>query len=62
MSGALALAPCPPEAAGRSLEEHLTETLDRVRACEDAECPVCGAAMELYGEGARCEGCDSILA
>jgi tRNA(Ile2) C34 agmatinyltransferase TiaS len=65
VSGALALAPHPPDPAGGrrpSLEERLAEVLERTRANLDPDCPVCGAAMELFGEGARCAGCASILA
>jgi tRNA(Ile2) C34 agmatinyltransferase TiaS len=65
VSGALAIAPRVAEPAaggGLTLEQHLSELLDRARAHEEALCPVCRGGMEPADEGARCRDCGTSLA
>jgi tRNA(Ile2) C34 agmatinyltransferase TiaS len=63
VSGALAVAPRVAEPAGAggglTLEQHLSEVLERARVHQDAPCPVCHGAMERSGDGARCRDCGS---
>jgi hypothetical protein len=64
VSGALVLAPCPPEAPGahgQTLEERLSEVLKRTRAHEQVDCPVCRGAMSVADDGALCSDCGSLL-
>jgi hypothetical protein len=64
VSGALAVAPRvtePARSRGPTLEERLSEVLDRARARQDVECPLCRGAVEPSDEGARCRDCGATL-
>jgi predicted amidophosphoribosyltransferase len=66
VSGALAVAPRVTETAtagsrGPTLEERLSELLDRARAHEDALCPVCQGGMGPSDQGAYCRDCGTTL-
>jgi tRNA(Ile2) C34 agmatinyltransferase TiaS len=64
VSAALAVAPRVAELAaggGLTLEQHLSEVLERARRHEDALCPVCQGDMAPTDEGARCTDCGTTL-
>jgi hypothetical protein len=65
VSAALAPAPARQVAAPRprrmTLEERLTEALERTRVAGEAQCPVCAGTLGPRPEGAGCRDCGASL-